>query len=123
IGIEEALAVLTQLEVAVDDRLDRIRHVLLRKPRAEAVAERRIAIRRPAERELEEFLAAFVDAENADIADVMVAACVHAAGDVDRQRADSREPVGVDETQADVARDRNRAGVRERTIVEAGARD
>ena len=76
-----------------------------------------------AERDLVEFLAFPLDAENADVAGVMVAAGVDAAGNLDLQRADLLLPAGVGEALGDALGDRDRAGVGERAIVEAGAGD
>ena len=76
-----------------------------------------------AERDLVEFLAVLVDAENADMADMVMAAGIDAAGDLDLQLADIEQAGQVGEVLADLLRDRDRAGIGERAIVEAGAGD
>ncbi len=123
IRVDEPLVVLALHEIRVDDLPDRTRHFDLRQPRPESVAERCLLIRRTAERELEELLAAFIDAQNADVADMVVAAGVHATRDVDREMADPLQLIEIAERAADVLRDRNRARVRERAVVEARAAD
>src|SRR6516165_1586579 len=108
IRVDEALVVRAQREIRVDDPADRARHLRLRQTGSEPVAERRVLVRRAAERELEELLAALVDAEDADVADVVVPAGVHAARDVDREVTDALDLVDVRELVRDVLRDRNR---------------
>ena len=51
----------------------------------------------PPRRELVEFLALLVDAEDADVADVVMAAGVDAAGDLDLELADLVLAVGIGE--------------------------
>ena len=80
-------------------------------------------VARAAERDLVEFLAFPLDAEDADVAGMVMAAGVDAAGDLDLQRADLLLPAGVGEALGDALGDRDRAGVGERAIVEAGAGD
>ena len=58
------------------------------KARAEDLADRGVLARRAAERDLVELLALLVDAEDADVADVVVAAGIDAAGDLDLELAD-----------------------------------
>ena len=59
-----------------------------RERRADHLAERRVVALRAAERDLVPLLAVLVDAEDADVADVVVAARVHAAGHVELEVAD-----------------------------------
>jgi hypothetical protein len=61
-----------------------------------------------AQRNLIPLLAVLVDAENADVGDMVVAAGVHAAGDVQLQIADVVEVVKIVETTLDRLGDRNR---------------
>ena len=76
-----------------------------------------------AEEDLVEFLALLVDAENADVADMMMAAGIDAAGNLDRQRADFLLPLGRAEALGDALGDVDRAGVGQRAIVETRAGD
>jgi hypothetical protein len=65
---------------------------------------------RPPKQDLVEFLALLVDAENADVADMVVAAGIDAAGHVDVQRADFFLEFRVGEHRLDfVARPRSSA--------------
>ena len=76
-----------------------------------------------ADRDLVHFLTIFLDTENADMADMMMAAGIDTAGNVDVQTADQIRRVVIGETLRQFLRDRNRTRVSERAIVEAGARD
>src|SRR5260221_312213 len=99
--VDEALGVaVALLEVALDQALDHVGDVGARERRpddlAEGCAERRGLARRPlphlslvaADLDLVPLLAVLVDAEDADVADVVVAAGVHAARDVEVELAD-----------------------------------
>src|SRR5258708_611170 len=77
--INEALAVRAQLAVALDDALEGGRHLVLRHRWADDLTEGGEAVGRAAEADLVPLLAVLVDAEDADVADVMVPAGVHAA--------------------------------------------
>jgi hypothetical protein len=65
-------------------------------------------------RDLVPLLVVLVDAEDADVGDVVVAAGVHAARDVERDVADVVEVVEVVELLVDRGGDRQRAGVGQR---------
>src|SRR5438105_579176 len=68
-------------------------------------------------------LAALVDAEYADVADVMVATGVHAAGDIEVDLADIVQVVEIVEALLKCLGHRDRLGVGERTEVPARAAD
>ena len=72
---------------------------------------------------LVEFLAVLLHPENADVADVMVAAGVNAAGNIDVQTAERARQIVIAETPRQLLRDRDRARVGEVAIVEPRARD
>ena len=76
-------------------------------------ADRRIVGGRAAERDLVEFLALLVHAEQADMADMVVAAGVDAAGDVHEHHADVVLPLQVGEPRRQRLRHRDRARVGE----------
>src|SRR5215510_6390863 len=76
-----------QLEIGRHDILDYVRHLGIRNGRANERTELGILIGLPADRDLEEFLAVLLDAEETDVADVMMAAGIDTAGDVDVQPA------------------------------------
>src|SRR2546422_8046369 len=68
-------------------------------------------------------LAALVDAEYSDVADVMVATGVHAAGDIEVDLADVVQVVEIVEALLNCLGHRDRLGVGERTEVPARAAD
>ena len=78
---------------------------------------------RAAHRNLVPLAAVLVDAENADMADVMVAAGIHAARHVELEIADVVQVVEIVEAPLDRFGDRNRLRVRERAEVAARAAD
>ena len=88
IGVEEALAGRARFEIGVDDGLDRIGDFVLAERGADDVADRGGLVARAAERDLVEFDALLIDAENADMADMVMAAGVDAAGNLDLELAD-----------------------------------
>ena len=83
----------------------------------------REAVDRAAEGDLIPLLAVFLDAQNADVPDVMMAAGVHAAGHLDLDFAEVVEIVEIIEAALDVARDADRAGVGEAAEIKARAGD
>src|SRR6516225_11833057 len=78
--VDEALALLAQVAVGLDDALEGRCNLVLRHRGTDHFAERGGAIRGAAEADLVPLLAVLVDAEDADVTDVMVAAGVHATG-------------------------------------------
>ena len=76
-----------------------------------------------ADGDLVEFLAVLLDAQNADMADMVMAAGIDAAGDVDVQPADQVGGVVVGETPGQLLRDRDRTGIGQRAIIQPGAGD
>src|ERR1700753_2398231 len=79
IGVEEAFAVLAQIEIGADHALDRIDDLALVEGGAQDLADARILRARAAELELVELDALLVDAQYADMPGVMMAAGVDAA--------------------------------------------
>ncbi len=80
-----------------------------------------ILVRRAAERDLVKLRALLIDAENADVADMVMAAGIDAAGDFDLEFADVLRLRLIAKALGYILRDRDRARVREVAIVEAGA--
>src|SRR5262249_62132181 len=76
---------LAQLDVSGDDVLDHVDDLAVGHRRAEQRAELRVLVGTAGDRDLIIFLAVLLDAENAAVADVMMAAGVDAAGNVDGQ--------------------------------------
>src|SRR3954447_21765633 len=72
-----------QCEVGFHDILNDICNFGIGHGGPDQAAELRILIGAAADRDLVELLAVFLDTENTDMADVMMAACVDAAGNVD----------------------------------------
>src|SRR5690606_18079647 len=90
---------------------------------ADDAADRGVLVGAAADGELVEFLALLVEAEDADVADVVMAAGVDAAGDVDGQRPDVVLAPEIREPLRELLGDRDRAGCGKRAVVEAGAGD
>ena len=78
---------LPQIQIAVDDALDGIRDLFIGDRGPEQLTQRRVLVGLAAQRDLVEFLAVLFDAEEADMADMMMAAGIDAARDVDVQAA------------------------------------
>src|SRR3546814_13732554 len=87
------------------------------------VAEGGVLVGGAAQGDLVGLRALLIDAEDADVGDVVVGAGVDAAGDVDGDFADLLLAVETAEAVGDHLPDRSRAGVRQVAIVEAGAGD
>src|SRR5271154_2870035 len=86
--VEKAFIRLAAAEINVDDALDGIGNLVLAESGAENLAYARVFRARAAELQLVVFDAFLVDAENADMARVMVATGVDAARDLDLELAD-----------------------------------
>jgi hypothetical protein len=77
-------------KIGVDQRLDRIDDGLGGEPAPDNLADGCVLVRRTAERDLVELLALLLQAENADMADMVMATGIDAAGNLDLQLADLR---------------------------------
>src|SRR6266571_1656539 len=123
-GVEENLAgPLAQLDISGHQVLDHVDDLARRHRRTDQRAERRVLVGAPADRHLVEFLAVLLDAENADVADMMMAARVDAAGYVDVQAAEAAGDVEIAEAARQVLRHRDRARIGEAAVVEPRAGD
>src|SRR3546814_1354788 len=87
-GIVEALSLAALLQVGGNDVVDGLDHLVVGEGGADDLPERSVLVGAAAEGDLVEFLALLVDAEDADVAHVMMAAGVDAAGDLDLEVAD-----------------------------------
>src|SRR5690606_3376653 len=85
VSVEEPLAGLAYVAIALDRAFHRIDHAVLVEAGAGDFGLRGVLVARSAEQELVVLLALPVDAEDADMAGVMVAAGVDAAADLDLQ--------------------------------------
>ena len=96
IGVDEALAVTAIVEIGRHHGVDGLDHLVGGHRRPEDRADRRLAeVDVAAQAQLVELDPVLVDAEDADVADVMMAAGIDAARDLDLQVADvvlAREP-------------------------------
>ena len=110
-------------EIGVDDGVDRLRHGFGAEAGADDGADRSVVLRIAAERDLVELGAFLVDAENADIAGMVMAAGIDAARHIEAQRADQLLALGILEALGDLLGDGDRAGIGEIAIVEARAAD
>src|SRR5262245_47145045 len=78
-GVEESLSVAALREIRLDDGVYRLRHRFGAEAGADDRADGRVVLRVAAERNLIELGAFLIDAENADIAGVVMAAGIDAA--------------------------------------------
>src|SRR5690606_3656132 len=116
-GIDEALVLGALFEVDTDDLLDDVGHVVLGERRAEDLPQAGVANGTAAQGYLVELRALLVYAENADMAHVMVAAGVHAAGDIQVQLAQVEQVVQVIEAALDGLGHRDGLGIGQRAVV------
>src|SRR5689334_11691455 len=121
--IDEGLPVDALGKVGADNGVDRLRHCLGAEARADDGADGGVILGIAAERDLVKLSAFLVDAENADIAGVVMAAGVDAARHIETERADLLLALRILEALGDLLGDRNRAGIGEIAIVEARAAD
>src|SRR5271169_433044 len=123
-GIDEQLVrPLAQLDIGCGDVLNDIGHLRVRHGGTDQLAKPGVLVGLAAERDLIKLLTIFLDAENADMADMVMAAGVDAAGNVDVQPAEIAREVVVTEAPRDFLRDRDRSRVREVAIIKAWAGD
>src|SRR5690349_5862313 len=112
-----------QLEISLDNVLDHVRHLGIGHGRADQRAKYGILVRLAADGHLIELLAVLLDAEEADVADVMVAAGIDAARDVDVQPPEALRKIEIAKPARQFLRHRNRACIGKAAIVETRARD
>src|SRR5258707_8915127 len=123
--VDEALGVaVAAREIALDQLFDHVRDLGAREGRPDDLAEGGAAAGPDfalvaADLDLVPLLAALVDAENADMADVVVAAGVHASGNVEIDFADVVQIIEVVETLLDGLGHRDQLRVGERAEVPA----
>src|SRR5512146_853921 len=119
IGFRETLALLAQPHIDIDQGIDRGRHVVALDRRADDRADRGVVAGIAAQRDLIDLLAVLIDAQDADMAEVMMAAGIDAAGHLDVEGAD-RVFLGC-HMLGDALRHRDRARRGEAAIIEAWA--
>src|SRR5207247_10188363 len=91
---EEILAVVAVGEIGGDDGVDGLRHGFRAEAGADDGPDGSVVLRAAAERDLVKLGAFLVDAQDADIAGMVVAAGIDAAGHVEAERADQLLPRG-----------------------------
>nr|GFA29209.1 hypothetical protein [Tanacetum cinerariifolium] len=123
IGVDEALVFVAFLDINVDQLLDNVRHGVLCEGRTQDFAQAGVATGAAAQRHLIELFAFLVHAQNADMADVVVATGVHAARNIQVQLTNVEEVIQVIKPTLDRLGNRNRLGIGQRAEVAAGAAD
>src|SRR6266568_4363060 len=121
--VGETLVLVTALDIDLDQGSDHVGHLARRERRADDLAQRRRFALRAADRDLVPLGAVLVDAEHADVADVMMATGVHATGDIEIDFTDVVQVIEIVEAALDRFSDRNRLCVGERAEVPARAAD
>src|ERR1700733_11679122 len=91
--VHESLAVVPLGAIDLHDPLDGCRNFVLRHRRPDHLAERGKAVHRAAQRNLVPLLAVLIDAQDADVPDVMMSAGVHTARHLDLDIAEVVEVV------------------------------
>src|SRR6266852_9465105 len=114
---------LPKFEVCGYDLLHHVGDFPVRDGRSEQRAKLRPFVGTTPKGDLVELLAVFLDAQNADMADVMVAAGIDAARDVDVQPAKVASKIEIAEPTCQLLGDRNSAGIGKAAVVEPGAGD
>src|SRR5262245_35319384 len=112
-----------QLNIGRGDILDHIGDLRVRHRRANQRPQLGVFVGLAAERDLIKLLAILLDAENADMADMVMAAGIDAAGNVDVQAAEIAREIEVLEPPRDFLRDRDRSRIGETAIIEARTGD
>src|SRR5579875_1278369 len=120
-GVRELLAVAPQSEVDVDQAIDGGGDFVRRHRRADDGAQCRVGAVAAADRDLIGFRSVLFQTENADVADMVMAAGIDAARDLDLKRPDVLLALG--EVGRQRLRDGNRACGGEAAVIQAGAAD
>src|SRR5215471_3946039 len=123
-GLNESLVrPLPQFEVGGHDFLHHVGDLGVRDGRSEQGAKFGPFVCTTAQGDLVELLAVFLDAQNADMADMVMAAGIDAARNVDVQPAQVASEIEITEPARQLLGDRNSAGVGKAAVIEPGARD
>src|SRR5215813_6620405 len=120
---EKLVRPIAQLKIGGGDILDHVGDLPVRHRRTQNLAELGVLVGAAADRHLVIFLAVLLDAEDADVPDVMVTAGIDAAGDIDVQPSEIAGQIEVLETAGDLVGHRDRARVGQAAVVETGAGD
>src|ERR1700722_2162822 len=120
---EQLVGTLAKLDIGGGNVLHDVRNLRVRNRGSDQRAELGALVGLAAERDLIKLLAVLLDAENADMADMVMAAGIDAAGDIDVQAAEIARQVEVAEAPRDLLGDRDRARVGKTAIIQAGTGD
>src|SRR3989338_3931234 len=122
-GVEETLFFGAALDIDLDDLVDNISHVRFGERWTEDLRQAGATASAAAEGHLIELLTFLVHPEDADMADVVVTAGVHATGDIQVDIADVEQVIQVVKTALNGFGNRDRLGVGQRAEVAARAAD
>src|SRR5579864_7452688 len=123
-GIDEKFVrALAQRKISFDDILDHIGDFRERNGGPDQDTKLGVLVGAAADGDLIEFFAVLLDAENADMTDMVMAACIDAAGNIDVQPADQFGGVGIGKASRQLLPDRDRTRIRQRAVIEAGTGD
>src|SRR3954454_20722135 len=120
---EQLFGPLAQRQISFHDVLDDVGDLVEFDAGADQIAECGTLVGAPADGDLVDLLAVLLDAENADVTDMVMAAGVDTAGDIDVQPADQIGQLMIGEAPRQLLRDRDRARIGQRAIVETRAGD
>src|SRR5580700_11139420 len=120
---EEFVGTLAQRQIGFNDIFDHVGDFAVSHGGADQDTKFGVLVGTAADRDLIKFLAVLLDAQNADMADMMVAAGVDAAGNVDMQPADQFRGIVIGKTAGQLLRNRNRTRIGQRTIIQSRTGD
>src|SRR6266581_4818904 len=112
--VDESLVFVTALDINVDERCDDVGHFGGSKRGADNLPQRGTVALCAADRDLVPLLAVLIDAEDADVADVMMSAGIHAARHVELDVSDVVQIIEVVEPALDRFGDGNGFGIGQR---------
>src|SRR5579863_5433465 len=111
--VEKTFVVLAAGEINIDDAFDGVDDLVLVKGGSQYLADAGVFRARAAELQLVIFDAFLVDAEHADVARMMMAAGIDAAGDLDLEFADVVLAIEIGKALGNALCDRDRPGIGE----------
>src|SRR3569833_1858130 len=123
VGVEEAFAIRALAQIDVGCLLDGVDHAVLVEAGAGDLGLGGVLVTRAAEEQLVGLAAFLIDAEDADVACVVMPAGIDAAADLDLELAEFALAVEIGEALRDLLCDRDRARVGEAAVIEPRTRD
>src|SRR6185312_1588601 len=117
IHVEEAFgSIIANGKIGFDDGFDGVDNLIRTKPAPDDLADGGVFVGRAAKRDLVKFRALLFDTQNADMADVVMAAGIDAAGNLQLQFADIALTLQRGETTRNLLRHRDGARIGKRAI-------